>query len=140
VLIVLTAVAIMVESGFTPVALSLLADVAGAHKNNWGLPFLSSAMKLGWNTDLVPNGMVGWKDLFSEGLKGKIMLYNAYYQSLVAFAAAKADLDGKPGSARQMMESDLDGVLRFARDNAEWVKYFGDSDRAQRPATNWPDP
>ena len=94
------------------------------YKDGWGIPFLSSAMTLGWNKDLVPGGLKTWKDLFSDSLKGKITLYNAYYLSLMAFAAAKADLDGKPGTAKQLIERDLDSVLQFAKDKSEWVKYW----------------
>ena len=94
------------------------------YKDNWGLPFISSAMTLTWHKELVPDGLKTWKDLFSEGLKGKIMLYNAYYQSLFAFAAAKVDLDGKPGTAKQEITNNLDGVLQFAKEKRDWVSYW----------------
>ncbi|HYU17907.1 MAG TPA: ABC transporter substrate-binding protein [Chloroflexota bacterium] len=94
------------------------------YRDGWGVPFISSAMTLAWNSELVTTPFTSWGDLFAEGLKGEIMLYNAYYMSLYTFAAAKAALDGKPGSARQMIENDLDGVLQFARQKRDWVKFW----------------
>ncbi|HEX2913208.1 MAG TPA: extracellular solute-binding protein [Chloroflexia bacterium] len=94
------------------------------YSDSWGLPFISSAMTLCWQNELVPGGLKKWSDLFSDGLKGKIMLYNAYYMSLYTFAVAKVEMDGKPGTARQEMASNLDGVLKFARDKRDWVKYW----------------
>ncbi|MBI3965196.1 MAG: extracellular solute-binding protein [Chloroflexi bacterium] len=94
------------------------------YRDGWGVPFVSSAMTLAWHKELVPGGLKSWGDLFAEGLKGEIMLYNAWYMSLYTFAAAKAALDGKPGTARQSIETDLDSVLAFAREKREWVKYW----------------
>lgn len=94
------------------------------YTDSWGLPFISSAMTLCWNKDLVPSGLQKWSDLFSDGLKGKIMLYNAYYMSLYTFAVAKVEMDGKPGTAKAEMQNNLDGVLQFAKDKRDWVKYW----------------
>lgn len=94
------------------------------YRDSWGLPFISSAMTLCWQTELVPEGLKKWSDLFSEGLKGKIMLYNSYYMSLYTFAVAKVEMDGKPGTAKQEIANNLDGVLQFARDKRDWVKYW----------------
>jgi len=94
------------------------------YRDGWGVPFVSSAMTLAWNRESVPGGLKSWADLFSEGLKGEIMLYSAYYMSLFTFAAAKAALDGKPGGARAALENDLDGVLTFARQKRDWVKFW----------------
>jgi spermidine/putrescine-binding protein len=89
----------------------------------WGVPFVSSAMTLTWNKESVPGTLNSWADLFSDGLKGEIMLYSAYYMSLFTFAAAKAALDGKPGSAKAALQHDLDGVLTFARQKREGRQY-----------------
>jgi putative spermidine/putrescine transport system substrate-binding protein len=94
------------------------------YREGWGVPYISSAMTLAWNTDLLATPLKSWGDLFAEGLKGEIMLFNSYYMSLYTFAAAKASLDGKPGTARRMVESDLDGVFRFAREKRDWVKFW----------------
>lgn len=94
------------------------------YKDSWGLPFISSAMTLGWQSELMPEGLKKWSDLFLDGLKGKIMLYNSYYMSLYTFAVAKVEMDGKPGTAKQALADDLDGVLQFARDKRDWVKYW----------------
>jgi len=115
-----------VDMGKVPNAKNFAPNILDSfiYKDNWGLPFISSAMTLTWHKELVPDGLKTWKDLFSEGLKGKIMLYNAYYLSLFAFAAAKVDLDGKPGTAKQELTNNLDGVLQFAKDKRDWVSYW----------------
>lgn len=94
------------------------------YKEGWGVPYVSSAMTLAWNTDLVKTPLKSWGDLFTDGLKGEVMLYSAYYMSLFTFAAGKAALDGKPGTAHRLVETDLDGVLQFAREKREWVKFW----------------
>ncbi len=94
------------------------------YKESWGLPFISSAMSLCWHKELVPDGLKKWSDLFSDGLKGKIMMYNSYYLSLYTFAVAKVEMDGKPGTAHAEMTNNLDGVMQFARDKRDWVKYW----------------
>jgi putative spermidine/putrescine transport system substrate-binding protein len=94
------------------------------YRDGWGVPFVSSAMTLAWNKESLPGGLKSWADLFSEGLKGEIMLYSAHYMSLFTFAAAKVALDGKPGTARAALEDDLDGVLTFARQKRDWVKFW----------------
>jgi spermidine/putrescine-binding protein len=48
-------------------------------------------------------------------LAGKLSLYESFYFSLYAFACMKAAADGKPGTAHQQIESDLGGVLDFAK-------------------------
>lgn len=94
------------------------------YTDSYGLPFISSAMTVCWHNELVPGGLKKWSDLFSEGMKGKIMLYNAYYMSLYTFAVAKVEMDGKPGTAKQEITNNLDGVLQFAKEKSEWVKYW----------------
>lgn len=94
------------------------------YKESWGLPFISSPMTLFWHKELVPEGLTRWSDLFSEGLKGKITMYNSYYISLYTFAIAKVEMDGKPGTAKAEMENNLDGVLQFAKEKRDWVKYW----------------
>ncbi len=81
-------------------------------------------MTLTWHNEPVPGGLKKWSDLFSDGMKGKIMLYNAFYMSLYTFAVAKVEMDGKPGTAKQEITNNLDGVLQFARQKSEWVKYW----------------
>lgn len=93
-------------------------------KEGWGLPYLSSAMTIAWHKELIPDGLKKWSDLFADGLKGKITMYNSYYLSLYAFAVAKVEMDGKPGTAKQEMENNLDGVLQFAKSKREWVGYW----------------
>ncbi len=94
------------------------------YKEGWGLPNVGPAMTLAWNKELLPDGLKKWSDLFSEGMKGKIMMYNSYYFSLYNFAVIKVEMDGKPGTARTELENNLDGVLQFAKDKRDWVKYW----------------
>ena len=53
-----------------------------------------------------------------------MMLYSLYYMSLYTFAAMKAEKDRAVGKAGEMMMNDIDGVLRFAKDNRDAVKYW----------------
>ena len=93
-------------------------------QENWGIPFISSAMTLGWNTELVPGGLESWQQLLEPPLRGNMMLYSLYYMSLYTFAAMKAAKDNAVGSAAQMLAADIDDVLKFAKDNRDAVKYW----------------
>jgi putative spermidine/putrescine transport system substrate-binding protein len=94
------------------------------YRDGWGVPFVSSAMTLAWNTESVPGGLKSWGELFADGLKGEVMLYSAYYMSLFTFAAGKVALDGRPGTARLALENDLDGVFAFTKQKRDWVKFW----------------
>ncbi len=64
-----------------------------------------------------------------------MMLYSLYYMSLYTFAAMKAAKDRAVGKAGEMMMNDIDGVLRFAKDNRDAVSTGG---RARpMPSTRW---
>lgn len=97
------------------------------YKESWGLSYISSAMTLVWNKELIPEGLKKWSDLFSDGLKGKITLYNSYYISLLTFACAKAELDGKGSNGKKEIETNLDGVLQFAKEKRDSVGYWWDT-------------
>lgn len=92
--------------------------------DGFGLPFHSSAMTLSWNTELVPDGLTQWQQLLSTGGDRGVMIYKLAYMSLFTYAAMKAEADGAPGQAREMFETDLDGVFAYAAANTANVQYF----------------
>jgi len=94
------------------------------YDEQWGVPFISSAMTLAWNTEAFPNGLESWQQLLEGPARGNMMLYAQYYMSLYTFAAMKAAKDRAVGKAAEMMMNDIDGVLRFAKENRDAVKYW----------------
>jgi len=94
------------------------------YDEGWGVPFISSAMTLAWNTEAFPNGLESWTQLLESPARGNMMLYSLYYMSLYTFAAMKAAKDRAVGKAGEMLMNDIDGVLRFAKENRDAVKYW----------------
>lgn len=94
------------------------------YEEQWGVPFISSAMTLAWNTEAIPQGLESWLQLLDSPARGNMMLYSQYYMSIYTFAAMRAAKDRAVGQAAEMMMSDIDGVLRFAKENREAVKYW----------------
>lgn len=94
------------------------------YKEGWGLPTLGNTMVLAWNTDKLPGGLKNWSDLFAPNLKGKVTLYKSYYMSLTTFAAAKVSAENRPNEVAKEMETNLDGVLQYAKDHRDWVKHW----------------
>ena len=121
------------EGLFRKIELKNLPNLQKFHKRilsgrvydeQWGVPFISSAMTLGWNTEAFPSGIESWAHLLDSPARGNMMLYSLYYMSLYTFAAMKAEKDRAVGKAGEMMMNDIDGVLRFAKDNRDAVKYW----------------
>jgi len=111
----------------------LLPNVAGiapaalkswVYDEGYGVTFPDSQMMLVYNKELVGAAPKGWGDLMRDDLRGKIGLYNSFYMSLYTFAAMKVAADGKPGTASKEMADNLAGVVRFAREQRERVKYW----------------
>lgn len=102
--------------------------LAPAALDNWvfrekyGLTYPDSVMTLAYNRKKA--APTRWADLVGKKLSGQVGLYNAFYMSLYTFACVKADREGKAGTAREMIRKDLDGVMRFARENREKVKLW----------------
>jgi putative spermidine/putrescine transport system substrate-binding protein len=94
------------------------------YKEGWGVPHISSPMTLAWDKDAIPGGLKGWGDLLEAPARGAFTAYGSYYMGLFTFAAIKAAREGKAGQARQMLEGDLDGVLNYARENRDAVRYW----------------
>ncbi len=111
-------------------ALKHLDQIAPAVLDNWivqkgyGITFPDSVMTLAYNKDMVPNAPMRWDDLLRDDLRGKIGLYNSFYMSLYTFACMKAARENKAGKAAEMVENDLDGVLQFAKDHRDRVKFW----------------
>lgn len=93
-------------------------------KENYGITFPESVMTLGYNQSLVTSAPIGWADLLKDTFNGKLGLYNSFYMSLYTFACMKADAEGAAGSAARMVESDLQGVLDFAKSQRDRVKLW----------------
>ena len=97
---------------------------ASVFKDGWGIPHISSPMTLAWDKEMIPGGLKSWGDLLEPPAKGAFTAYNSYYMGLFTFAAIKAAREGKSGQARQMIEQDLDGVLSFAKQHRDAVRYW----------------
>jgi putative spermidine/putrescine transport system substrate-binding protein len=104
--------------------------LAPAAVDNWvfkeghGITYPDSVMTLAYNKKGAGAAPVRWADLLRPDLAGKIGLYSSFYMSLYTFACVQADLEGRAGTAHELIEKDLDGVLRFARENRERVKLW----------------
>jgi spermidine/putrescine-binding protein len=81
-------------------------------------------MTLAYHKDLLQFTPAGWDDLLRDEVRGRVALYDSYYMSLYTFACMKAAREGKPGTAAAEVGRDLDGVLKFAKDNRDRVKFW----------------
>ncbi len=81
-------------------------------------------MTLAWDKETFPGGLRDRGDLLEAPARGAFTSYGSYYMGLFTFAAIKAAREGKAGQARQMLENDLDGVLNYAKENRDAVKYW----------------
>jgi spermidine/putrescine-binding protein len=93
-------------------------------RERYGITFPDSVMTLAYNKPLAGTAPQRWADLLRPDLAGKLGLYNSFYMSLFTFACIQADLDGRAGTAHDRMKNDLNGVLRFARDQRDRVKLW----------------
>lgn len=94
------------------------------YEQGYGIPFPDSVMTLAYHRELVPFEPKTWDDLLRPEVAGKLGLYNSFYMSLHTFAAMRAAAEKKPGTAHELMERDLQGVLAYAKDHRELVKYW----------------
>jgi spermidine/putrescine-binding protein len=93
-------------------------------RDRHGITFPDSVMTLAYNKARVAEPPARWADLLRPDLAGKLGLYNHFYMSLYTFACVKADADGRPGTAHDLIEKDPDDVLRFAREHRDRVKLW----------------
>lgn len=111
-------------------AIPNLSKIAPTAVDNWivqqgyGVTFPDSVMTLAYNKQLVSFQPTGWADLMRQDVRGKLGMYNSFYMSLYTFAVMKVTADGKAGTAAKEMSDNLAGVLKFARENRDRVKYW----------------
>lgn len=104
-------------------------DLAPITLDNWvfrdkvGLPYPDAVMTFAHRRD-VPKIPRRWADLAEDGWTGQLGLYQHFYMSLYTFAVMLADLRGKAGTARELLEKQTDEVMRFARSQAKRVKVW----------------
>jgi spermidine/putrescine-binding protein len=84
-------------------------------RERYGVTFHESAMSLVFDRRQLGFEPTGWGDLMRDELAGKLGLYNSFYFSLYTFACMKVAAEGKPGTAHTAVESDVGGVLDFAK-------------------------
>jgi spermidine/putrescine-binding protein len=84
-------------------------------RERYGITFHESAMSLVFDRRQLGFEPASWGDLMRDELAGKLGLYNSFYFSLYTFACMKVAAEGKPGTAHAAIESDLGGVLDFAK-------------------------
>jgi putative spermidine/putrescine transport system substrate-binding protein len=110
--------------------ISNLAKIPSSILNNWvyhegyGIPFPDGAMTLAYNKKLLNFEPKDWGDLMRDDVKGKLGLYNSFYMSLYTFACLKVAVEGRPGGAAAECANNLSGVIQFARENRDRVKYW----------------
>jgi spermidine/putrescine-binding protein len=93
-------------------------------RERYGITFPDSVMTLAYNKPLVPATPQRWADLLRPDLTGKLGLYNSFYLSLFTFACIQVDVEGRAGTAHEQVKNDLNGVLRFAREQRDRVKLW----------------
>jgi putative spermidine/putrescine transport system substrate-binding protein len=93
------------------------------HKDSYAVPFADSIMVLAYNKSSLEAPPQSWGELL-KGKLGQAGLYNSFYMSLFTFACMKADSEGRPGTAHEQMNSNIDGVIEFAKANSNGVKYW----------------
>ena len=81
-------------------------------------------MTLAYNKNLVSEEPSKWEDLIKPNLKNKIGLYSSFYLSLFTFACMKAGIENRHGTAHEMINNNLEEVLRFARNYRDNVKLW----------------
>jgi spermidine/putrescine-binding protein len=93
-------------------------------REGYAIPYPASVMTLAYRKDLVPFTPRRWGDLLRPEVRGKVALYNSFYMSLYTFACMKVDQEGRAGEAAKEVDRNLDGVLAFAREHRDLVKFW----------------
>jgi len=111
-----------INQGNIPNLRHLAAPTLDNHvfKGRHGVPYPDSVMTLAYGR--AKASPKGWADLLK--VKGGVGLYRSFYMSLFTFACMRADLDGKPGTAHELIENDMQGTLRFAKEHRAAVKVW----------------
>lgn len=94
------------------------------YKEGYGITFPESVMTLAYNKETSPFVPTSWGDLLREEVNGQLGLYNSFYMSLYTFACMKVASEGKAGTAHQEVTNNLSGVIDFAKQHRDRVKYW----------------
>src|SRR5207244_2899034 len=92
--------------------------------DRYAIPYPDAVMTLAYHRDMVSPPPTTWADLLRDDLRGKIALYNSFYMTLYTFACMKVAQDGKPGTAAEWVRKVLQGVLRYAKETRDRVKFW----------------
>src|SRR4051812_21505047 len=85
-------------------------------RDRYAIPYPDAVMTLAYHRDMVSPPPVTWGDLLRDDLRGRVALYNSFYMTLYTFACMKVAQDNKPGTAAEWVRKDLQGVLRYAKE------------------------
>jgi spermidine/putrescine-binding protein len=93
-------------------------------KDRYGIPYPDAVMTLAYQRDQANPPPAAWNDLLRADLRGKVALYNSFYMSLYTFACMKAGEEGAVKTARQLIRENLHGVLEYAKDRRDLVRFW----------------
>jgi putative spermidine/putrescine transport system substrate-binding protein len=93
-------------------------------REKFGLPYPDAVMTLAYHKSAAGEPPSRWADLLRPDLDGKIGLYKSFYMSLYTFAAVLADVNGKPGTAHDLIRDKIDDIFRFAVDQRKRIKLW----------------
>jgi spermidine/putrescine-binding protein len=93
-------------------------------RDRLAIPYPDAVMTLAYHCDLVKTPPGSWRDLLRQDLAGRVALYNSFYMSLYTFACMWAADQSRPGTAAALVRKDLQGVLRYAREQRGRVKFW----------------
>ncbi len=93
-------------------------------KEGWGVTWADAAQTGVYNKEVVKDPPKKWSDLLAPRFDQKLGMYNSFYFSLFTFACMLVDEEGKPGTARDLCNSDMAKVMAFAKENAKHVNYW----------------
>jgi len=93
-------------------------------KENWGITWPDALGAGAYNTQRVAPPPARWADLLKPEFDKQIGLYNSFYMSLFTLAAVKVDSEGRAGQAHEEIDTRLDDVLNFAKEQAPRVNLW----------------
>lgn len=91
------------------------------YRQRYGVTYPDSVHTLAFARSAGVDPPSRWSDLFRPAWAGKLGLYSSFYMSLFTFACVMADITTKPGTAHDLLRTDLSGVMRFAREHRDRV-------------------
>lgn len=94
------------------------------YRDRYAVPYPDAVMTLAYRRDLVGKEPLGWGDLLRDDLRGNVALYNSFYMSLYTFACMKVAVEGRPGTAAEVVRKDPLEVIRFAKEQRDRVKFW----------------